>query len=124
MTEEEAEQSDHRNMILQALGTSPYVDVEMTYQQVRRGDLVIVCSDGLSRVVTRDDLSDAVRRMTDPASLCEELVDLANLRGGPDNITVVAALLDGNGLAEPAAGEAPGHQVYRPDQGGATRIEG
>lgn len=119
MTEEEAEQSDHRNMILQALGTSPYVDVDMTYQEVRRGDIVILCSDGLSKVVGREDLSEAALRIREPAALCDELVDLANLRGGPDNITVVAALLDGSRLMEPAEGDAVGRHAYMPDPGQA-----
>jgi len=117
MTEEEAERSDHRNMILQALGTSPYVDVDLTYQQVRRGDTVIVCSDGLPRVVTREELSEIAVRAPDPGTLCDELVDLANLRGAPDNVTVVVARFDGTGLTEPTEHDAVERRVYSPDHG-------
>jgi protein phosphatase len=115
MTEEEAERSDHRNMILQALGTAPFVDVDLTWQEVRRGDLVIVCSDGLSKVVTREELAEFAVRNGDPGALCDELVDLANLRGGPDNVTVVAAKLDGDGLSEPMAGDAVERRVFSTD---------
>ena len=116
LTEEEAEQSANRNMILQALGTAPDVDVELTYQELRRRDIVIVCSDGLYRVVTRGDIGEVASRVAEPAGICNELVDLANFRGGPDNITVVAALFDGAGLAEPADGDAVGHRVLLIDR--------
>jgi PPM family protein phosphatase len=112
LTEEEAEKSDHRNMILQALGTTPYVDVDLTYQEIRRGDLVIVCSDGLSKVVTKADLAETAGRAVDPARICEELVDLANLRGGPDNITVVAARFAGGALEDPTHDDTVERRVY------------
>lgn len=112
LTEEEAERSDHRNMILQALGTSPFVDVDLTYQELRRGDIMIVCSDGLSKVVTRADLAEAAGRAGDPAQLCGDLVDLANLRGGPDNITVVAAQFDGGALDDPSETDTVERRVY------------
>lgn len=114
ITEEEAERSNHRNVILQALGTSPEVDVDLTYQEVRRNDLVVVCSDGLTKVVTRDDLAAMERQHRDPAVLCDELVRLVNGRGGPDNVTVVVVRLDGAGLEEPVDGESIGRRVYAP----------
>lgn len=117
MTEEEAEKSDHRNMILQALGTSPWVDVDLTYQELRRGDVVVVCSDGLSKVVTRSDLVEAVVQAEDPAAICDRLIDLANERGGPDNITVIVARMEGDGLAEPTAADAVGRRVFAIDRG-------
>jgi protein phosphatase len=117
LTEEEAERSDHRNMILQALGTAPFVDVDLTYQELRRGDTIIVCSDGLSKVVTRQDIADVAHRSPDPAALCSELVDLANMRGGPDNVTVIAARVEGVGLEEPAVSDEVGRRVYAVDRG-------
>jgi PPM family protein phosphatase len=112
LTEEEAEKSDHRNMILQALGTSPFVDVDLTYQELRRGDRVVVCSDGLSKVVTREDIASAAIRTDDPAAACDELVDLANMRGGPDNITVIVARFDGGALDEPNGDDTVERRVY------------
>ena len=48
LTEEEAEQSERRNIILQALGPEPTIKVDLTHQSVRRGDTLVLCSDGLS----------------------------------------------------------------------------
>lgn len=114
ITEEEAERSNHRNVILQALGTAPQVDVDLTYQEVRRNDVVLVCSDGLTKVVSRDDLSAMEKQYPDPAALCDELVTLVNGRGGPDNVTVIVVRLDGGGLEAPAVGESVGRRVYAP----------
>jgi protein phosphatase len=101
-------------MILQALGTSPQVEVDLTYQELRRSDVVVVCSDGLSKIVSRDELADMARQHPEPAVLCDELVALVNQRGAPDNITVIAARLGGAGLEEPVGGEAVGRNVYIP----------
>jgi protein phosphatase len=105
MTESEAERSNHRNTILQALGTGPTVDVDLTYQEARRGDVLVVCSDGLYKLVNRDEIAGAVADAHDLAGACDRLVALANERGGPDNITVVIARLDGAGLHAPVQGE-------------------
>jgi PPM family protein phosphatase len=101
LTPEEAERSAHGNVILQALGVEPIVAVELTSQQLRRGDAILLCSDGLHRVVRPNEIADAVGRLAEPELVCAELVALANSRGGPDNVTVVVARLDGAGLASP-----------------------
>jgi PPM family protein phosphatase len=112
LTEEEAERSVQANMILQALGTNPSVEVDLSYQEVRRGDLLVVCSDGLTRAVRRDEIAVAANRTPDPACLCGELVELANERGGPDNVTVLALCLDGDGLSEPHSTDTVGHRRF------------
>ncbi|HEX7048900.1 MAG TPA: protein phosphatase 2C domain-containing protein [Longimicrobiales bacterium] len=111
LAEEEAELSRHRSVILQALGTAPSVEVELTYQETRRGDVVVLCSDGLYRVVQRDEIGAAIAGMADPADAAARLVALANERGGPDNVTVVIVRLDGAGLEDPAADDFVGRQV-------------
>jgi protein phosphatase len=117
LTEEEAEQSERRNIILQALGPDPRVKVDLSRQTLRRGDTLILCSDGLSGVVRREELSRLVKQDGDLASLCSSLIDLVNERGGPDNVTVVAARFDGEGLSEADTGDGAGYQVYNlPDQ--------
>ena len=63
LTEEEAEQSERRNIILQALGPDPRVKVDLSQQSLRRGDTLILCSDGLSGVVKREEFA-AWRRST------------------------------------------------------------
>jgi PPM family protein phosphatase len=112
LTEEEAEQSERRNIILQALGPDPRVKVDLTRQTLRRGDTLIICSDGLSGLVRREEFAQMVEVYPDLPVLCGALIDLANERGGPDNITVVAARFDGDGLPEPDAAEDVGYQVY------------
>ena len=112
LTEDEAEQSERRNIILQALGPDPRVKVDLTYQSVRRGDILILCSDGLSGLVRREEFATYARDHTDPPALCAALIDLANSRGGPDNITVVTARFDGEGLGEPDGAEGVGYQAY------------
>jgi serine/threonine protein phosphatase PrpC len=112
LTEEEAEQSERRNIILQALGPDPRVKVDLSRQRLRRGDTLILCSDGLSGVMKREEFSQMVREHDDLASLCSALIDLANERGGPDNVTVVAARFDGEGLPETDSTDGAGYQVY------------
>jgi protein phosphatase len=114
LTEEEAEQSERRNIILQALGPDPRVKVDLTYQSLRRGDTLIICSDGLSGLVRREEFGPMVLDFPDLPDLCGALIDLANERGGPDNITVVTARFEGDVLPEPNAAEDVGYQVYRP----------
>ncbi|HEU5040967.1 MAG TPA: PP2C family serine/threonine-protein phosphatase, partial [Gemmatimonadales bacterium] len=112
LTEEEAEQSERRNIILQALGPDPRVKVDLTHQTLRRGDTLIICSDGLSGLVRREEFGRMVVEHGDLAQLCSALIDLANERGGPDNITVVAARFEGEALPEPDETEGVGYQVY------------
>src|SRR5215210_454110 len=115
LTEDEAEQSERRNIILQALGPDPRVKVDLTHQSLRRGDTLIVCSDGLSGVVRREEFAELARDHADLPALCSALIDLANGRGGPDNITVVTARFEGEGLPEDGT-EAIGHQRYHLEQ--------
>src|SRR5919202_1663849 len=108
LTEHEAEQSERRNIILQALGPDPRVKVDLTYQSIRRGDILILCSDGLSGLVRREEFASLAQQHQDPQALCAALIDLANARGGPDNITVVTARFDGDGLPEALGGDGVG----------------
>jgi serine/threonine protein phosphatase PrpC len=112
LTQEEAEQSERRNIILQALGPDPRVKVDLSRQVLRRGDTLLICSDGLSGLVKREEFADMVATHDDLPSLCTALIDLANERGGPDNITVVAVRFDGEGLPEPDAAEDVGYHGY------------
>lgn len=112
LTEEEAEKSERRNIILQALGPDPKIRVDLTHHEIRRGDVVVVCSDGLSGLVRKEEIAEVVSRNQDQVSACAELIDMANERGGPDNITVVVARLDGDGLKEAGDHAAEGYQVY------------
>lgn len=103
ISEAEARTSPQRNVILQALGTTPQVETVLTFQELRRGDLVLLCSDGLSGLVPPEEITGILE---DPGTLqdrCSALVDAANAAGGPDNITVVLARVEGDGIAAPSA---------------------
>ena len=113
LTEEEAEKSERRNIILQALGPDPRIKVDLSAQPLRRGDTLVLCSDGLSGLVRKDEIGQAVAEHADLPELCAALVDLANSRGGHDNITVVAARFDGDGLPEAEAADGVGYAPFR-----------
>ena len=112
LTEEEAERSERRNIILQALGPEQLIKVDLTHQRVRRGDTLILCSDGLSGQVRADEIARVVATEPDLVSVCKRLIDMANASGGPDNITVIAARFEGEGLAVAASEDRVGHEVY------------
>jgi PPM family protein phosphatase len=123
LTEEEAEQSERRNIILQALGPDPRVKVDLSRQRLRRGDTLILCSDGLSGLVRREEFAQMVESSPDLPTLCSALIDLANERGGPDNVTVVAARFDGDGLPAADGGDGAGYQVYHVQDPESTETE-
>jgi protein phosphatase len=112
LTVEEAEVSERRNIILQALGPEPLVKVDLTHQQVSRGDVLVLCSDGLSGPVRTTDIARVVGAEPDLVNVCKKLIDLANEAGGPDNITVIAVRFDGAGLGVASAHEGIGHHTY------------
>jgi len=112
LTPEEAEVSDRRNIILQALGPEAQVTVDLTHQQLRKGDTLILCSDGLSGLVKADEIAQLSTGESDVRMLCRKLVDRANHRGGPDNITVVAVRFDGAGLLSSSGQDSVGYTAY------------
>ena len=112
ITVEEAEVSDRRNIILQALGPEAFVKVDLTHQPVRRGDTLILCSDGLSGQVRGDEIARVVAEERDLERACQRLIDSANASGGPDNITVVAARFDGVGLEAAGSDDEVGHRIF------------
>jgi protein phosphatase len=118
MTMEEAERSARRNIILQALGPEANVIIDLTHQTVRRGDVLILCSDGLSGLVRGEEIARVATEAATMCDICERLIDAANENGGPDNITVVAVRLDGEGLLPAAASDAVGHQRFAEEAGG------
>ncbi|MCC6521149.1 MAG: Stp1/IreP family PP2C-type Ser/Thr phosphatase [Polyangiaceae bacterium] len=106
LTEEEAENFEHSNIILQALGTADAVQVDLTYAELRDGDVLIMCSDGLSGMIRDDEIRHIVRRhAADPVEVCGALIDAANQAGGHDNITVIAGVFEGEGLEPPTAAD-------------------
>ena len=83
ITAEEAEVSERRNIILQALGPEAAIKVDITRQQLRQGDTLVLCSDGLSGLVRDFEIAEAVAEEPDLRALCARLIATANSNGGP-----------------------------------------
>jgi len=120
LTEDEAAQSERRNIILQALGPEPLVKIDLTHQKVRRGDVLVLCSDGLSGQVKKEEIARIVTEEMDLVTACKRLIDRANENGGPDNITVIAARFDGSRLEPPGTTDEVGHRVFPLPETGQT----
>lgn len=112
LTVEEAEVSERRNIILQALGPEAHVTIDLTHQQLRRGDTLILCSDGLSGMVRAPEIARTSNEEQDVRSICQRLIDRANQLGGPDNITVIAARFDGDALRAASHGDSFGYNTF------------
>jgi PPM family protein phosphatase len=104
LSPEAAKTHPRRNVILQALGVQPRIDVVISSAELSSGDRLVLCSDGLWGKVESEEIKELVERF--PAqTACESLVCLANERGGEDNITVVIASFTGDGLRTVAGSE-------------------
>src|SRR5215510_1041412 len=101
ITEEEAETHSYRNVILQALGAHSNVNVEVNSLPLCNMDTLVICSDGLSGKVHQEEIARIIHESSDFKSACQRMIDLANERGGEDNITVVVAQYSGSGLGLP-----------------------
>jgi protein phosphatase len=108
LTEDEAAVHPHRSVITRALGTDAEVEVDTLTLEVAPGDLVLLCSDGLSAMV-RDEEIVRVLESTDgaPRAAAEALVSAANEAGGEDNVTVVLFELVSEPAPSPEATDAP-----------------
>ncbi len=89
MTEEEAAVHPQRHILTRALGVSSDVEADMWELELRSGDRVLLCSDGLTNEVSTEEMAEILREVDDPDEAARRLVDAANEHGGADNITVV-----------------------------------
>lgn len=101
LTEEEAAKHPQRSMITRSLGIDSDVRVDLRSFDVRDGDRIMLCSDGLTSMVGEDTIKRVLQQKKSPQGAADELVDLANEAGGEDNITVVILDLSADGDAPP-----------------------
>ena len=94
LTAAEADESEMQSVLLRALGAQAEVEVDAEEHTLFPRDILLLCSDGLTRVVTEPEIAGTLQAETDPTRASEKLVALANERGGPDNISVVAVRLE------------------------------
>jgi serine/threonine protein phosphatase PrpC len=102
LSELEARLSEKRSLILQALGTGDDVDVAISLVELRRGDRLLMCSDGLHGPVNDDALRHALDEHGELDRAVRALVELSHQAGAPDNITAILARFTGERLAPPA----------------------
>lgn len=94
LTAAEAEESTMQSVLLRALGAQAAIEVDAEEHTLFPRDVLLLCSDGLTRVVTEPEIAGTLQAETDPTRAAEKLVALANERGGPDNITVLTVRLE------------------------------
>lgn len=95
ITPEQARTHPQRNLLYRSIGTDPSVEVDTFSEQVEPGDVVLLCSDGLFNHVRDEEIAQIALTQPDPDRACEQLVALANERGGRDNISVVIVRVEG-----------------------------
>lgn len=105
ITQEDARTHKYKNVITRSVGFQEHVDIDVIVRAVRPGDTFILCTDGLTNLISDEELAD----LLEPADLnmsCRVLIDAANSKGGDDNITVMLARVDFcSELADPDATE-------------------
>jgi PPM family protein phosphatase len=105
LSSHEAKTHPQRNVILQALGVQRQVEAVLSFTQLKRGDQLVLCSDGLWGKVEAEEIKELLEKRLEPKTTCQNLVQLARERGGEDNITVIVACFNGEGLAQPGPDE-------------------
>ena len=94
ITEEEAKTHPSRSIITKALGSDPDMVPDLFEFDVKKGDRIVLCSDGLHGMISREELADVLRNTAHPQKAASQLVELAKAHGGMDNVTVIVANVD------------------------------
>jgi PPM family protein phosphatase len=77
------------DLLRRALGLSPMTDPEITSLALRRGDRLLLCTDGLFCMLARPDMEQILRAHADPEAACDALIDAGTAVGGPDDLTAI-----------------------------------
>lgn len=94
ITQEEAERSPMQTMLTRAVGAQPSVELDVEEHSISNGDTFLLCSDGLSRMVSDEIVAGVIQNSRNPQSAADRLVELAREAGGLDNVTVVCVRLE------------------------------
>jgi PPM family protein phosphatase len=100
ITREQAEDHPMRNVLYRALGQAEEVDVDIYYNRLRVGDRLVLCSDGLTRHVKPQEIAEMSLANQSPDYTSQRLIDLANQRGGEDNVSVIVINVEGDAPAQ------------------------
>jgi PPM family protein phosphatase len=96
LTRDHSLSAAHANVLVRALGREPEVDVDLKEVPVQPGDYVVLCSDGLTKMVPERVVGETIGRVRDPQRICDYLIAAANGNGGVDNVTVVVVEIAGS----------------------------
>ncbi|MCS6801657.1 MAG: protein phosphatase 2C domain-containing protein [Chloroflexota bacterium] len=91
LTEWQAQASPYRSVVTRALGLDPLLEPEVREERLGREEVLLLCSDGLWDVVNDDEMQAVIAAAPSLSAAADRLIDLANERGGPDNISVLLA---------------------------------
>ena len=91
MTAEEARTHPYRNVVTRAVGNDTFAGADIFRQDIMSGDILLLCSDGLSNYLKNDDFLDCISGESDLGEMAAKMVGIALERGGSDNITVALA---------------------------------
>ena len=113
LSPEEAETHPQRSVVTRALGTDPDVDVDTFRVDAKPGDLFLLCSDGLTGMLSDADIRDRLASGRSLHEICRTLINDSNARGGIDNVTVILLAIEDDG--------SNGSNGNGEDEGEATR---
>jgi protein phosphatase len=105
LTPEQGRSYEHRNVLLQALGVQPVIQPELVNVPLRAGDVLLLCSDGLTGPLEDSRILELMLKYQDPVRCCRALTEAACAAGGPDNVTVAVSRFVGEGLQIPQGRE-------------------
>lgn len=94
ITPDQAAEHPMKNVLYRALGQADNVDVDVYELQLNPGDRLVLCSDGLTRHVPTPEIGEVAGTYDDPQTISANLIDLANARGGEDNVSVIVIQIE------------------------------
>ncbi len=94
ITPEDAEKSELRNMLTRSIGIKDDVQVDLQEVTVADGDYILLCSDGLTKMLDDEQIEAVFKNKTEPDAIVDQLIERANEAGGGDNITVIVGKLE------------------------------
>lgn len=93
LTEEQAEKSAQKNIVTRALGVEDTLQVDLDEIELVKGDVILLCSDGLTKGVKPAEIMKVLREEKEPQAACDRFIKMANAAGGEDNTTVIVIMV-------------------------------
>lgn len=97
LSPQEAHAHPYRNLLTRALGMEPKIEVDTHRLRLQPADGLLFCTDGLTNLLSDSEIHDVISSCDQPQAAVDQLIDLANARGAPDNVSVILAVPEGDG---------------------------